>query len=368
MKIKSIRIYKLRIKLREPFIISLGRLEYADNVVVEIETASGIRGFGECSPFMTINGENADTGLVVARHLASVLIGKNPLEIGMCVNLMDTVIYGNTSIKSAFDIALHDIAAQHSGLPLYAYLGGNNKKILFTDYTVSLNEKSKMTDDAIKIKENGFPVIKVKLGGPKDKDIERIQEIRKAIGMEIPLRIDANQGWNIESAVHVLNELGPFNIQFCEEPIPRWNFMELPRLRCNSPIKIMADESCLDHHDAERLITLNACDAFNVKLGKSSGIHKAMKIIGLAEKAGLKMQVGGFLESRIGFTASAHVALASESIVYCDFDSPLMFSEDPVTGGIEYQKGGMVKITEEPGLGAAMDENYLKGLNGIVIS
>ncbi len=71
----------------------------------------------------------------------------------------------------------------------------------------------------------------------------------------------------------------------------------------------MADECCGDHHDAKRLIRLEACDSFNVKLGKSSGIFKAIKIAALAEDSGIHMQVGGFIESRIGFTASAHVAL-----------------------------------------------------------
>jgi L-alanine-DL-glutamate epimerase-like enolase superfamily enzyme len=76
----------------------------------------------------------------------------------------------------------------------------------------------------------------------------------------------------VESATRILDALAPFNIQHCEEPIPRWNYTELAGIRKQSPIKIMADECCCDHHDAKRLIDLEACDYFNVKLGKSSGI------------------------------------------------------------------------------------------------
>ena len=129
----------------------------------------------------------------------------------------------------------------------------------------------------------------------------------------------------------------------------------------------MADESCCDHHDAQRLIDLNACDFFNIKLGKSSGIFKALKIVKLAAEAGMKMQVGGFLESRLGFTAAAHFALISDAIVYYDWDTPLMFIEDPVVGGITYGKGGLITISDTPGLGAKMDESYLKKLNKVVI-
>ncbi|MFI5220184.1 MAG: mandelate racemase/muconate lactonizing enzyme family protein, partial [Bacteroidia bacterium] len=157
-------------------------------------------------------------------------------------------------------------------------------------------------------------------------------------------------------------------IQFCEEPIPRWNFMELSEVRKRSLIPIMADESCCDHHDAKRLIDIAACDYFNVKLGKSSGIFKAQKIIHLAGQAGIKMQVGGFLESRLGFTASAHLALTSDSIIHYDFDTPLMFTEDPVSGGITYSNKGVVTVPDKPGLGAAIDEKYLQRLPKEIIN
>src|SRR5436190_13243550 len=148
MRIVQVEIYKYSIKLKEPFITSLGQLEYANNVAVLIKTDNGITGTGECSPFMTINGESADTCFIVAQYLAKELKGKNPLNIEECSTRMDAVIYGNSSIKSAFDIALHDVASQHAGLSLYAYLGGNNKKILVTDYTVSIGEAEKMAADA----------------------------------------------------------------------------------------------------------------------------------------------------------------------------------------------------------------------------
>lgn len=365
--ITQIEIYQSPIRLKKPFITSLGKLNAAENVIVILKTNNGITGFGECSPFMTINGESIKTCFIVAHYLAEALIGKDPLEIEKCSMVMDTIIYGNTSIKSAFDIALYDIASQNKGVPLFTFLGGVNKKTLITDYTVSLGEPAKMAEEAVKIKDNGFPVIKVKLGESKQKDIERIRLIRETIGPELPLRIDANQGWDTETAIQTLNKLSAFNIQHCEEPIPRWNFMDLPEIKKNSPIPIMADESCCDHHDAKRLIDLKACDYFNIKLGKSSGIYKAKKIIQLAEQADMKMQIGGFLESRLGFTASAHLALTSENIVYCDFDTPLMFNEDPVIGGLKYDTDGVMHIPEKPGLGASIDDNYLKGLEKIII-
>ena len=364
--ITSIQIFKSPIKLKEPFKISLGILTHAENVLVKIVTQNGLVGIGECSPFMTINGESMDTCFIVAQYLAKKIKGMDTLNIAACIAAMDSVIYGNNSIKSAFDMALYDIAAQHAQLPLYAFLGGKKTNKIITDYTVSIDEPQKMAADALTIKANGFQVIKVKLGHYQ-KDAERIRMIRAAVGMQIPLRIDANQGWSVTEAKQILKELAPYNIQHCEEPIARWNYMALASVRKQSTIKIMADESCCDHHDAKRLADLNCCDYFNVKLGKSGGIFNALKIIKIAEEKNIQIQLGGFLESRLAFTAAAHLAYASNAITYFDFDTPLMFTEDPINGGITYSNTGEVTVTDTPGIGATVDEQYLNTLISIII-
>lgn len=365
--IDQIEIYKLFIPLKEPFVISLGTIENAKNIVVVIRTSSGIQGFGECSPYMTINGESDETCFIVGQYLARALKGKDPLQIKECTGTMDRVIYGNSSIKSAFDMALFDIAAQHAGEPLFRFLGGENDKKLYTDMTVSIGEPAKMANDALKFKKAGFTAIKVKLGGSKETDVARISAIRKVIGNEIPLRIDANQGWSVTTAIATLKALGKYNIQHCEEPIARWNYMKLKKVKKKSSIPIMADECCGDQHDAQRLIDLGACDMINVKLGKSGGFYKAMKILEAAGKASIPLQVGAFMESRLGITAAAHLALSSKQVIHCDFDTPLMFTEDPVQGGITYNEKGLVKVDESPGLGARIEQSWLDRTEKMII-
>lgn len=367
MLITQIALYQSRIKLKEPFKISLGALEYAENVIVVFETDSGLTGFGECSPFATIHGETMATCYSVGEMIANHLIGKDPLEIESCHKLMDALIFGNTSIKSAFDIALYDIASKHAGLPLFKFLGGNYNKTILTDYTVSIDHPEKMASDAKEIIDRGFQIIKVKLGGSYEDDLTRMKTIRKAVGDNVPIRIDANQGWDKETAIRLLQAFEKFNIQHCEEPVNKRKYNELPSICRETSIPIMADESCFDHIDGKKLIDLKACQRFNIKLGKSSGIFKALKVINQAENAGLSMQVGGFLESRLGFTASAHLALCSDMIKFYDFDTPLMFEKDPVKGGIIYEQGGVVKVPEAPGLGAWVEETELSKLNKVVI-
>jgi L-alanine-DL-glutamate epimerase-like enolase superfamily enzyme len=359
-RITGIELYKLMVPLKEPFVISLGPVSSVQNVVVIIRTQDGCTGYGECSPYLTINGESMDTCFIVGQYFAKALKGTNALDLVQATHLMDNIIYANSSIKSAFDIALHDIAAQHAGLPLYRFLGGENRKPLTTDMTVSLGTPEKMQADAARFKEQGFPAIKVKLGEGKDADVARIRAIRKSIGTELPLRIDANQGWpTAAAAIAVLQALESYNIQHCEEPIPRHRFMELSTVSASTSIPIMADESCGDHHDAERLIHLQACALFNIKLGKSGGFYKAVQIVERAAAADMHLQIGGFMESRLGMTAAAHLALTNDHIQHCDFDTPLLFTEDPVLGGLVYKPGGLLEVPDEPGLGAVIDERYL---------
>lgn len=367
MKIQSIEIYQLRIPLTEPFVISLGPQYDADNILVIIRTDEGISGYGECAPYASINGETMDTCYIVGQYLAQSLKEMDPTNIASCTEAMNKVIYANNSIKSAFDMALYDIAAQKAGVPLYKFLGGKKNKLVFTDMTVGLGEAAEMAASAVKFKQQGFPAIKVKLGETMEKDVARIKAIRNAVGNEVPLRIDANQGWAVPTAIATLQALEPYNIEHCEEPIARWNFMALPELRKKSPIKIMSDETCCDHHDAERLAHLNACDYFNIKLGKSGGIYDAMKIVQVAEKNNIKMQVGSFMESRLATTAFVHFAYASDLIVHFDFDTPLMLSQDPVVGGMKYEGNGVITIDDTPGLGATIDDFFLSSCQKTII-
>ena len=358
-RITEISLHKLSIPLIEPFITSLGRDDDAKNVVVRIKTESGFTGFGECSPYMPINGESQDTCYSVGQLLAKALLQQDALAIKGINDRMDSIIYANDSIKSAFDMACYDIAAQAAGQPLYAFLGGKKNKTIITDYTVSIGDPDQMAADAVKILERGFPYIKVKLGKHGPTDVIRMTKIREAVGPNIPLRIDANQGWSVDEAIETLQALAPLDIEHCEEPIARWNYLELPRVRVASPIPIMADECLGDEHDAARLIALNACAYMNIKLGKSGGIFHALEIVRLAEQAGIKLQIGAMIESRLAMTAFAHFALCSDQIVHFDFDTALMLREDPVEGGIEYKPNGVIEVPDTPGLGAVISEQRL---------
>jgi L-Ala-D/L-Glu epimerase len=349
--IDSIHVHRFNIPLSQPFVIALETITNAENIVVEIRTSSGLSGFGECSPYRSIAGETQDTCMAAAKVLAAALQNRSALRLEDNLRALDQAIWGNHCIKSAFDMALYDVAAQAAGLPLYAFLGGANNKPLATDMTIGIGSPETMASEAIRFKDAGFHAIKVKLGTDTASDIERIKAIRAAIGHEIPLRIDANQGWDTLTAIRTLQALHPYSIDYCEQPVSRQNEIGMAEVRYKSPIPIMADESVGDHHDALRLIRAGACDMFNIKLAKSGGIRNALQISAVAEAAGMPCQIGCFSESRLAMTAFAHVALARHNIQYYDLDCALMLADDPVNGGASYSHNGHIIVSDAPGLG-----------------
>jgi L-alanine-DL-glutamate epimerase-like enolase superfamily enzyme len=363
--ITEIVVYRLDIAKKQPFRFSLGMVEQTENILVRVYSSDGLYGTGEGAPLWPITGETQSIAFESAKVLGRLWVGENPYAIEDRIAEINRFMPYNTTAKSAMDMALYDLLAKRAGLPLYALLGGENRSF-HTDETIGLDEPRAMAQEAADIVGRGFPAIKVKLGTNRADDLARIQAIREAVGDEVLLRIDANQGWDPVTAVQILQDLAPYSIQYCEEPVACWNKDALRRVRDKSPIPIMADESVFDHHDAFHLASAGACDYFNIKLAKSGGIHTALKINAVAESAGMHCMVGCMTETRLGLSAAAHLVSARPNIVFADLDSAFNQQVDVVAGGITYECGRVI-LTDTPGHGADVKPEVLSGLDGTVL-
>ncbi len=349
-----------------PFTIATGTMHFAQNIFIRIHTDAGYYGAGECSAFPMIVGETQATCFEMAKDFAAIWKEKDPLQIEDRMSELHAFTAFNATIKSAFDMALHDIAAKAAGLPLYRFLGGE-KKIMETDLTIGIDEPAKMSTTAIDYISKGVTVIKIKLGKDKEDDVERVRRIREAVGEAITLRIDANQGWEYESAAYALTAMKPFNVQFCEQPMRHWYDHKLPALKKISPVPIMADESVFNHHDAMRMIATDSCSYINIKFSKSGGILEALKINEVAAQHGMQCMMGGMLESRVALTAFAHFASANKNIAFYDMDTCMLgHKTDPVVGGVTFN-GFFVGLPDAPGIGADVDDGFLKECVSIVV-
>jgi L-alanine-DL-glutamate epimerase-like enolase superfamily enzyme len=350
-----------------PFTIATGTMHYAQNVLIKILTDEGIIGLGECSAFPMIAGETQDTCLVLAKEFALLWKNKDPLDIPARLKELDLFIAGNNTIKSAFDMALYDIAAKLANMPLYKYLGGNYFEPE-SDLTIGIDTVEKMTAQAIDfVHHKQVKILKVKLGKSPFDDVARIKAIRQAVGKSILIRIDANQGWNLNAAVDALTGMQDFDIQFCEQPMPKYLDEMLPLLRQKTSIPIMADESVFTHYDAQRLIKQQACDYINIKLSKAGGIKGALAIHEVSAKANIPNMLGGMLESRLALSANVQVALACSNIRFYDLDTCLLgHKEDPVVNGVVFD-GMKLKLPELPGIGAEVAPSFLDSCESQVV-
>ena len=349
-----------------PFTIATGTMYFAQNILLKVFTDSTLVGIGECSAFPMIVGETQNTCYEMAKDFAALWKGKNALDIDARLKELDLFTARNTTIKSAFDMALYDIAAKNADQPLYKFLGGQKKEML-TDITVGIGSPQEMATQAKAFAANGAGILKIKLGKDVETDVERIKAIRAVVGNEVKIRIDANQGWNFEDAKKALVQLGQYDIEFCEQPMHTNNDALLPKLMEISPIKIMADESVYNHHDALRLIANDACHYINIKFAKSGGIHEALKIIGVAKENNVPCMLGGMLESRVALTAFAHFAAANPQIIFYDMDTCMLGHKvDPVIGGVTYN-GYHVQLPDHNGIGIDVEESFLESCEMLTV-
>ena len=361
--IKAIKIYKLDIRLKDIFTIATMSLDRAQNVLVEIMTNEGINGWGEASSLRSIVGETQLINIAAAKELEQILMGKDPLSIHSLVQEMDAYLPHNTTMKSAVDMALFDIAAKIAGLPLYSFLGGHQRE-METDLTMGIGRPAEAGDKALAIRSMGFRIIKVKLGLNFGDDYERLRNIRKAVGAEPIIRIDANQGWDRMSAVRNLNAFEEFDIEFCEQPCRAQDLQGMRFVSHRTNIPIMADESLFSMVDALNIIQQDVAPYFNLKLSKSGGIGNAQKIAHVAEAGYRPCMVGCMSESRLGITAAAHFAMANNVVRFFDLDSFYEHAENPIVGGVEI-KNGMIAVPNRPGIGAHPDPDYIKHLDEV---
>lgn len=365
MNILHTDIYRFSIPMH-PFTIATGTMHYAQNIFIRVHTDAGLYGAGECSAFPMIVGETQSTCFEMAKDFAALWKNKNALDIEQRLQELHSFTAFNATIKSAFDMALYDLAAKNDNQPLYKFLGGRLKE-LETDLTIGIDTPPNMANKAVDFIQRGVRIIKIKLGKNAQEDVERVRRIREAVGASIGLRIDANQGWNYEDALYALQAMASYDIQFCEQPMRYWDDDKLPALVKQSPIKIMADESVFDHHDALRIIKAEACDYVNIKFAKSGGIHEAKKINAVCEQQGIPCMMGGMLESRVALTAFAHFALAHDNVIFYDMDTCMLgHKTDPVTGGVQY-KGFFLEVPDVPGIGADADETFLQSLEKVTV-
>lgn len=362
MQITHIETTALNIPLKPErhMVTSLGWHRESKYVLVRIGTDAGIEGVGEATVMPLWSGETVWSAKTILDQIfGPAVIGADPTNIDDINRRMDRTARHNWFAKSAIEMACWDIAGKAASKPVYELLGGAARSLTVEcRFSMGKYALEHARQRALELVAEGFQTIKVKVGGDPQEDLARVRTVREAIGPDRKLTIDANCGWDVQTAIDCVNQMEPYRIALNEQPTPDGDYQGLARVRRETKPPVMADDMCFDMHHARELIANKACDLISVYPGKNGGISKSKAIVEFAGQHGVGCSIGSNLEWDIGTAAMAHLVIACPNMRVEEFPGDMLGPEYHaariVTNPIEI-KGPQVTITNRPGLGVDVD-------------
>src|SRR4029079_5432615 len=285
MKIASIETHPVRVPLKPAYrmISALGRHDESQFVLVKLMTDSGLEGAGEATATVRWSGETVwGVQMLIERVLAPLVVGmevdpaKSLQSIAELDRRMDTAVQHNWFAKSAIEMACWDVLGKAANKPVYELLGGACRSLAIPSrFSMGAYEAGRARARAAELVEQGFSTVKVKVGGKPEDDIARVRAVREVIGFDRKLVIDANCGWDAETAIRCIRELKDCRIDLVEQPTPDGDYEQIARVGRECGLPVMADDMCFNLVHARELIRNRACDIISVYPGKNGGIRKS---------------------------------------------------------------------------------------------
>jgi muconate cycloisomerase len=379
MKIKKIECIPIRLPTRRVHRWTSLTTSIGVYVIVKLQTDQGLTGLGEApvlkdwgGDHMKYYGETPQTTKhVIGDILAPALAEHDPRQIGSLHALMDRAIKGYPYCKAAVDMALYDVVGKALGMPAYQLLGGCYRERVTIAHSLGLMEIEKAVEEAMEVKKEGVKAIKLKGGQDPKRDIELVKRVRKAIGTEIQIAVDANQGYPTPKvAVRAVKAMEEYDIRYMEQPVEGIDAMAEVTRRVDTPV--MADESAWTPQDVLEIVRKKAADIVSIYATKPGGLFKAQKVAAVAEAVGLQCNVNGSVETGVGNAANLHLAAAlGVATLPCviPISTPkgkgkrgiagIYYQDDIITEPFGYDAGDVL-VSAKPGLGIELDEEKIK--------
>ncbi len=361
MKIEKVETFPVCVPMKETYVLSTAVTSSVLSLIVRISTDNGIQGIGEARVgYGTgFTPESIETmKVMVDRYFGPALIGENPLDIN---NLMEKVNAaweaGHTITKSSIEMAIYDIVGKKFNASVSDILGGAYHKKIGLVGSISCDDPKKMAHEAAHWVEMGYQVLKVKIGKSADVDLDvnRVKEVREAVGRKVDLRLDCNSVYRLDTALRLIKQLQKYDPFLLEDPIETWNVDGMIRLTKASDIPICVDNIIFTPQDAFNILSRGAGHVIKVKLQRVGGFRNAVKIIAIAESAGIPVVVGRGSTLSISAAAEHHLIAASKTVIpWGENTAPQKQEEDVVERPLKVTNG-FVSCPSETGLGVELD-------------
>lgn len=367
MKITRIETFPVRIPLKPKrrMVSALGRHTVSEYLLVRVLTDDGIEGVGEATVMPRWSGETVwGAQAIVDRVIAPVLIGQDPHDVAGIDRLMDRATSYNWFAKSAIEMACWDIQGKAAGKPVYELLGGAVRPLTIRcRFSMGAYPPDQARSRAEELLADGFKTFKVKVGTNPDEDVERVSIVREVVGPDNEITIDANCGWDADTAIAAMERLDEYNVALFEQPTTNGDYAALARVRQAIKPKVMADDIVFDLVHARECIRNAACDLISLYPGKNGGIRKAKEIVDFAEQHGVGCSIGSNLELDIASAAMCHLVVACPNMQIEQYPGDIL--------GPEYHEVSVVKeplkiegpditLTDRPGLGVEVDWDVVR--------
>jgi L-alanine-DL-glutamate epimerase-like enolase superfamily enzyme len=328
-------------------------------IVVRVRTDDGLTGLGEAVVASYFTGET----LASAHHLITdvigpELIGKDPRELVAIRTAMSRMTFGNQAARAAVEMALHDLVARSAGVPLFDWYGGRTRVDVPTIWHVSGTEPTELAESAAAAVDDGYSIVKVKVGGDVENDVAKVDAVREAVGADVMILADANQGWDVPSAVRFSRAIADLGVAFIEQPVHYSDVIGMAAAN-RAPVPIAADEGVFDAAALTLHTRLDAVSAVVVKLMKSAGPIGARELIAVADASGIGIHFAGMPgQSSIGAAHAVHLASAIPTLVYGAGICPYYLEADIVDEPLVATNGAL-RAPESDGIGLDLDEAML---------
>ncbi len=333
-------------------------------LLLRLVTRDGAEGLAECVCRLAQSGETAgQLAGVIETFAAPVLTGQDPLGHNRLLGLLGK-IKGQRTVMALVDVALWDLKGKLLGQPVWRLLGGGPAKPVPVAWIVHGNtaaEQVKEAEDAVS--RRGFAALKLKTWKRSHEDVDMVRDVRRAVGMERIVWVDCNGLYSETEALTVLPDLAPYRLSFIEEPCKFPDQARMARLAARLPIALLGDQTCTSLAAVQNLIRAGAVGAVSVKL-RRTGITESLKIIALAEAAGLPVVIGTDSETRIGAMPRLHLHAGRPWLAPWPTETHFFdkLEDDPFDGVFTFADGAITP-NDAPGFGAGLDMKKLKAFS-----